>query len=542
MWRDNLDAADDGARPMPPEGASTDEARKVQASHFESVLCTNLRNAVGPEPREAPPYFPDLLLDRVVKAIAAECQDFDLTPYFYVPLRDTDEISYRQEIMRDLETRATMQAITAFCKDMHTVREQQSLAQKLYYQWEKAWWFLQAVDTYEQAVQRLSNALLQVAPRSQGLLATATWLAGHVCSDAFQTLASGVGKLKHDLSVIRYCLLIHGNSVTVRRYEGEIDYSAAVESTFEKFRRRAVKDYRVRFSGPGGMGHVEAQISDRVALLFPEVFGALQDFCAAHADFVDPRISRFDREIQFYVSYLRFIERFKRAGLPFCYPSLLTEAKEIRCAHGFDLALADKLVGASQPIVCNDFSLHEPERIFVVSGPNQGGKTTFGRMVGQLHYLACLGCPVPGEGACLFLFDTIYTHFEREEDIANLRGKLQDDLVRIRRILEAATPNSLIIMNEIFSSTTLKDAVFLGRKVLEQVSALDVLGVCVTFLSELATLNEKMASFVSTVDPADPAVRTYKVERRPADGLAYAMALAEKYRVTYQHIRERIRP
>lgn len=542
MWRDNLDAADDGGRPMPSEEGPPANVRKGQAPHFESVLCTNPRNAVGPEPREAPTHFPDLLLDRIVKAIAAECQDFDLTPYFHVPLRDAGDIAYRQEIMRDLEARATMQAITAFCQSMHTVREQRQLAQKLYYQWEKAWWLLEAVDTYGRSVLRLSETLLQLAPRSRGLRAGGAWLAGHVRSDAFQALVSGVDRLKGDLSAVRYCLLIHGNSITVRRYDGEIDYSAAVEATFDKFRRRAVKDYRVRFPSPGGMGHIEAQIADRVALLFPEVFSALQDFCAAHADFVDPQIARFDREIQFYVAYLRYLARFRQAGLPFCYPSLLTESKEIRCMRGFDLALADKLVGAGQPIVPNDFCLHEPERIFVVSGPNQGGKTTFARMVGQLHYLACLGCPVPGEDARLFLFDAIYTHFEREEDITSLRGKLQDDLVRIRRILQAATPDSLIIMNEIFSSTTLKDAVFLGRRVLEQVSALDVLGVCVTFLSELATLNGKMASFVSAVDPADPAVRTYKVERRPADGLAYAMALAEKYRVTCHQIGGRIQP
>ncbi|MDA8342969.1 MAG: DNA mismatch repair protein MutS, partial [Actinomycetota bacterium] len=229
----------------------------------------------------------------------------------------------------------------------------------------------------------------------------------------------------------------------------------------------------------------------------------------------------------------------RSAGLDFCYPEL-TRSASLSATDTFDLALARKLVAEAVPVVRNDLHLEGGERIIVVTGPNQGGKTTFARTFGQLHHLAAVGCPVPGTAATIFLGDQIFTHFQREEDLTKFSGKLEDDLRRMREIVQSATKDSVVVMNEIFASTTLHDARTLGKRVLDQLIALGPLCLLVTFVDELATLGDTVVSMVATIDPDDPVRRTFRVERRPADGLAYALAVAAKYGLTYECLRRRV--
>jgi DNA mismatch repair protein MutS len=513
------------------------EAGVAATTPFNSILFDR-RSDMGE--RDDPSMFGDLNLDQIFAAVTAGRDEYDLMPFFRSPLRDVRAVKYRHEVQRDLENEAVSGAVAEFTDRMREMRDHLAQADELGNRYQKEHWFLTAASIYCQAAAGLADALAVTELESRGLTAFRQHLADYTRSAAYTALAADIARVTRLLDEVRYCINIKGNRVTVTRYEGEADYGVEVQQTFAKFAENPVKDHRVGFRNWPDMGHVEERILRLVARLFPGVFQALDEFRARHGRYLDQTIRVFDREVQFYVAYLQFIAPMKAAGLEFCYPAVSASSKKIRVTGSFDLALAAKLIPRAGPVVGNDFHLEGPERIFVVSGPNHGGKTTFARMFGQLNYLASLGYPVPGRDASLFLPDRIFTHFEREEDLATLRGKFEDELARIRDVLDQATGDSVLIMNESFASTTLRDASFVGERVLSQMTALGLLGVYVTFVDELASLNEACVSMVATVVPDNPAERTYELVRKPADGLAYAAAIAGKWGLTYGQLKERL--
>jgi DNA mismatch repair protein MutS len=518
----------------------TRAASKGLCMVFYSILFARPEDGPRRDNPPEPEFFGDLNLDQIVSAATIGRDEYNLKPFFYTELSREEAITYRHEVMQDLDNAAVLDSIKAFAQGMRKMRKHLAQADELHYRLQKEWLVLEAVAVYCETLATFARDLPLAAPRSKGLCEFHEYLTGYVESDRFQSIVLDATRIKARLAAIRYCVLVRGSAVTVLHYDAEIDYSVDVLRIFEKFKQGVVKDHSVELHDWLNMNHVEAQVLDFVAQLHPQEFMELASFCANNAGYLDATIKTFDREVQFYLAYREYTHFCKRAGPSFCYPRVSSTSKALRCDETFDLALAHKLATEKAKVVCNDFHLDGEERLIVVSGPNNGGKTTFARTFGQLHYLAKIGCPVPGRSAVLFLCDRLFTHFEREENTKDLRGKLQDDLMRVHQILAHATSRSVIIMNEIFSSTTLTDALFLSKKIIGEILERDALCICVTFIEELAHLGEQAVSMVSETKPGEPTSRTCRVRRRPADGRAYAVSVAEQYGLSYDHLKERL--
>ncbi len=481
-----------------------------------------------------PDCFADLNLDQVVAAITRGRGEYGLTGLFHSPVADVETVVYRQDVFRDLEPKAARSAIAAFAAGMRSVRS--LLRQELHYRYQRETWLFEAAEAYTRCVAELRAALAALDLRSDGLRRFGDFLSAHVETDDFRSLVAEAARIREGLREVAFSLHIRSGRVTVGLPDPARDYTTVIEGAFERFRRGEARDYLATFTTEPDLNHVG--ILDRIARLYPDTFGALDAFCERHADFVDPTIAAFDREVQFYLGYLEFADRLRADGLAFCYPELSDGTEEVR--DTFDVALAWRRAAQGVPVVPNDVHLDRQERVIVVTGPNQGGKTTFARAFGQVHYLASLGCPVAGSSAMLPLADRVLTHFGREERLADQRSRLEEELIRMRALLDQASARSVLVLNEVFSSTTLVDTVFLSTEVMRRVEGLDLLCLWVTFVDELASMGEATVSMVSNVLPDDPTVRTFKITRRPAEGRAYAAAIAAKYGVSYERLKERL--
>jgi DNA mismatch repair protein MutS len=275
---------------------------RVRLMSFQSILFPSAPPLAAEQKQVAPPGFVrDLNLDQVIDAITTGKEEYNLQPVFYAPLQDIDIVTFRQQVMQDLDGTPLFDNVRAFAEKMRTMRQQMAQGSSLRNQLQKERLFLNAVCSYCDAVLNLNRDLAATPLNSQGLLSFREYLNAYAASERFSVLAAQANSLIADLRAIRYSVLIDGLNVQVRLYDDEPDYSREVEATFEKFKQDTVTERTFRFYESPDVNHVEAEILARVAQLYESVFSAVAKFYTAHQGYLDQTIVNFDRDIQFYV-------------------------------------------------------------------------------------------------------------------------------------------------------------------------------------------------------------------------------------------------
>lgn len=153
----------------------------------------------------------------------------------------------------------------------------------------------------------------------------------------------------------------------------------------------------------------------------------------------------------FYIGCANLSIRLTQMRIPTAMPNMIEPGKQTFSFDGlYDLSLAIYI--RSMP-VCNQLNT-EDNRLFLITGANQGGKSTFLRSIGIAQIMMQCGMFIPGKSYCSDIYDGIFTHFTRREDASMNSGKLDEELSRMNQILNKITPNSMLLMNESFATTT----------------------------------------------------------------------------------------
>jgi len=257
-------------------------------------------------------------------------------------------------------------------------------------------------------------------------------------------------------------------------------------------------------------------------------------------------------EIEFVVKGTQLQQRLLDKGCPLCAPTLKpAEARVFRATELYNPAVALKL-REDEEIIPNDIYFDEsPENamIYVLTGPNRGGKSVITCAIGLCQAMLQLGMYLPAKVCEISPADGIFTHFPTGADDTIDKGRLGEECARLGEIFDAVTANSLVLLDESLSSTGSFEASYIAAEVLAGLAQARCRCLFSTHLHELAAeidrINTESAArggvrIDTLVAGIEEGKRSFRIIRAKPDGKSYARDIAERYGLTYTSIIEKI--
>jgi len=223
--------------------------------------------------------------------------------------------------------------------------------------------------------------------------------------------------------------------------------------------------------------------SDALSEMADRAVNELANTATQAADHVQAFFAHLRFELGFYLGCHNLQALLTRAGIPTCMPSPTPPVeRRSQCADLRDIALC---LNSSRPTVGNTVDA-DGKTLIVITGANEGGKSTFLRSIGSAQIMMQAGMFVVAESFTASVTDGVYTHFKREEDAAMTHGKLDEELARMSDIADAIKPGSLLLCNESFASTTEREGSQIARGIIDAFTRAGIIVVFVTHQFDLA--------------------------------------------------------
>lgn len=482
-----------------------------------------------------------------------------LTDYFTA---DPDVILYRQETLADLarlpalsDTLARVVPILCDIRELrHLDRDTGTNAGDSYL------YSITEIELYVQAVDTLAGGLSAVvseslSPAFRALTDRMTDLAA---SDGYQSLKARLADLSSHVHEVKSVTVGVNLDAACRPTEaGVISLNAEPFKSgrlLDKILRMSFKNDAMTCIAPlTPLG--KKQSENRQEALSGAFKGALEDvfrssvkaWRAIVGDYVLDNtdfLLKLLPEIEFVSRVSALEKRLTDAGYPLTTPVLRPMAEKAFDARG--LYNPDVALRIDEKVVANDLTFDDSARIYVLTGPNRGGKSVITCAVGLAQAMTALGMRVAAKSLTVSPVDGIFTHFpEGAEDTID-KGRLGEECARLREIFEEVTGDSMILLDESLSSTGAFEASYIAAEILTGFAVVGCRGIFSTHLHELASavpeINERACAeggvrIDTLVAGIEEGRRSFLIKRARPDGRSYARDIAEKYGLSLDGIR-----
>ena len=323
---------------------------------------------------------------------------------------------------------------------------------------------------------------------------------------------------------------------------------------------KVIKSVRNKYTGLNPDGEPDLNTADKA--LFDELAAISDSYVQKLCDVLEEyqKITLKDMysisyQLDFYLGAIDMINLCESAGMKMCRPVISDGATVIkglfdpiyfREARTYNLRAKEK---DRKPVVLNDISFGKDADFYILTGANNGGKTTFVRAVGICFAMAQAGLYVPAESCTIRPADYIYTHFPKEEQTGINASRFTTEIKQFRTISETITDNSLLFMNESIQSTTPGECVDIAYEMVRIFTSIGVRGIFATHLPELAErideLNQsgvrsKLESLTVLTDE-QTGERKYKVVKGKPSRTSHARTILDEFGISYEQIAERLK-
>lgn len=479
-------------------------------------------------------FFWDLNLNQIIDSIQMQSPQYDITKMFYRFPLDKACAEYRGEVYGEVKQAEIYECLKVFSDGMRKMAAAENCRKTVKTELQRKAWHVSAAYEYCTAVSSLQAVLSGKELQSAGLRRLSEYLDRSTGQEAFRKCreeAAAIQKMLQDLHLI---LEIEENRIVITPGNRNGNGAYAKKLEYGEDERKLAP-----FFGGPGLSPLEEAILNTFRKRNPEIFDRVEAFAEKYPSFEDQVILRLEREIQYYLAFWRFEEKMKEQGFDFCAPDK-DDSREMEAEGLYDLALACANCVRGRAVVSNDLVYRTGEKFFVVGGPNQGGKTTFARSLGQMVYFAGMGLDVPAARANVPYFTALLTHFSEEESLGSGKGKLKEELMRLAPMMKEQAEGAFVIINELFTTAAHYDGCVMGKRVLNHFIEKDCKGVYVTHLKELGDSMEGVTALTAMLDGSRERKRTYKISREQMGNVGYAEDIVKKYGLTYQELQGRL--